>query len=197
MPQQQDRLSYINTLIFTIFAALLSIALLFLVFLKATKEYIVFIVTVEVGLLAIIFYCIYKIVKSEKDLRSLRDASKLVVKFDECADYYVRRMDSDNNVYCSNDYIFTKDNDAQYLMKIYPESVSLPNNTLNNASSNAKYNPNAGRYEEYLLQELATASNLPTYADKCKPLFTNVNNYTEYSKIPWTFARSRCQSFYQ
>lgn len=198
-----DKLSYINTLVFTIIAGIFSLAILVLLFFPIGKQFIVFIVALEIGIFCLIAYCIYKIATNESYLRRLRDSKNLVVNFDECADYYVRRTNKSGTQVCSNDYVMTDETNTKYVMKIWdasssniPLANSINDNKINYfGASNATAADAMNRREVYPLKELASASNLATFTDKCKPFFYDVAGYSEYKTIPWSYAKSRCQSF--
>jgi len=195
MVQKNREISYFNTLIFTIVAGVVSILLLSSLFFSAMKPYIVAIITIEIGIFIIIGYCVYKIIKNDNTIRDLLKKNKIVINFDECADYYVRRTRPDGKQYCSNDYVITDETNTKYIMKIIPPSSSVPAaNPINYASSNTTFNES--RRETYLLSELADNSNWATYQEKCKPLYEEVLGYSEYKDMPWTYIRSRCDSFY-
>jgi hypothetical protein len=195
-----DRLSFINTLVFTIVASIFSLGLLVMVFFKFAKDYLVFIISVEVGIMIIIFYCIYKIFKNERDIKKVKDANLFLVNFDECADYFVRKADDSGKFYCSNDYVVTDETNRQFHMKIYPVTTHNTNVTIptfnNNTARRTSNMPYTNRYEEFPLAELVTASNLPTYNKKCEPLYVSNPEYPEYKHLPWTYVKSRCESFF-
>ena len=194
MALENQRISYFNTLIFTIISGVVSLLLLCSLFFQPFKKYIVAIVTIEIGIFIIISYCIYKIVKNDNYLKDLMAKNKLVINFDECGDYFVRRTDDKGDFYCSNDYVITDETNTSYIMKIYPASINLPStNNLNYSNPKTAFVNN--RLETYKLQELNN-SNLPTNTDKCRPLYDQVNQYDGYDKIPWTYARSRCDIYH-
>ena len=196
MARNNREISYFNTLIFTIVSGIISLILLSTLFFSAMKPYIVGIVTVEIGIFVIIGYCIYKIVKNDNTIKDLLKKNKIVVNFDECADYYVRRIDAAGKFICTNDYIITDDTNQKYIMKIVPASQDLPGmNKINYNNSNTSFYTNE-RTETYMLRELVDNSNMPTYQEKCKPLYESVAGFSDYKTIPWTYARSRCDTFH-
>jgi hypothetical protein len=198
-----DKLSYFNTLVFTIVAGIVSLLILAMLFFPLGKQFIVFIVAVEIGIFAIIAYCIYKIANNETYLRKLRDSKNLVVNFDECGDYYMRRTNSSGVDVCVNNFVITDETNTNYIMKIWsangsniPTVNSITDSKINYfGNSNASASDAMNRREVYQLKELATNSNLGTFTDKCRPFFYDVPSFTEYKDIPWTYAKSRCQSF--
>ena len=197
MASRDEKKSYINTLVFTIISGIVSLILLVALFFPVGQKFMVAIITVEVGIFVIIGYCIYQIMTAESRLRKLKESNKLMVNFNECGDYYVRREDSNGKVVCSNDYIITDPSNDQYTMKIYADDLgtALPStNEINPSASNGGFQADK-RYETYYLKELETSDKLKTGEDKCKPLFFKDDTYRHYNNIPWTFAKSRCQSF--
>jgi len=202
---QTDKLSYINTLIFTLIAGVISLALLCILLFPIGKKFLVFVVSVEIGILTIIAFCIYKIATNESYLRRLRDSNNIVVNFEQCGDYYVKNINQFGKEVCTNNYVVTDETNTRYVMKIWDAGASnIPgNNNIREdqvnffGNSNANASDATNRRELYALKELATSSNLTTFTDKCKPFYYNVPNFSEYQGIPWTYAKSRCQSFQQ
>ncbi len=193
---KQDKLSYFNTLIFTIISGIVSVALVILLFFKVGQKFKVAIIAVEVGIFAIIAYCITMIITRERRLNQIKANSNFVVNFDECGDYYVKRSDASGNYFCSNDHAIIDEKGDKYTMKIYPsENHVLPTaNGINYNNGDNGMMPNA-RMETYKLKELDQSPVLKTTADKCAPLFVENAAFKEYSHIPWTYARARCASF--
>ncbi len=197
MAFNNQRISYFNTLIFTIISGIASLLLLCSLFFETFKKYFVCIVTIEIGIFIIIAYCIYKIVKNDNFLKDLLAHNKIVINFDECGDYFIRRTDNKGLYYCSNDYVITDDTNTSYIMKIYPSSMDLPlTNSLNYSGSNTSF-ASGNRLESYQLRELADNSNFATNTDRCRPLYQNVTGYSGYNQVPWTYARSRCESYHE
>jgi len=198
-----DKLSYINTLVFTIIAGIVSIGILCMLFFPIGKRFLVFIVAVEIGIFAIIGYCIYTIAMNESMLRKLRDSNNLVVNFEQCGDYYVRKVNEYNKEICTNNYVITDKFNTKYVMKIYdaegpdPPSENVISDTVINSFGSGNETRTMNRKEVYDMKELSTASNLTTFSEKCKPFYFNTAGYEDYMNIPWTFAKARCQSFYQ
>ena len=62
------RISYKNTLIYTIVTAIVSLLILALLFIPSMFDYIYFIAVIELGIFIIIGVCIYKIINYEKNL---------------------------------------------------------------------------------------------------------------------------------
>ena len=84
------KISYTNTLFFTIFNAIFAIILVLLLFFRIIpSEYMYFIIGVEVGVVLIVAYCIYRIIRFEKFLEAMRNPKNLYIPFDSCPDYFV------------------------------------------------------------------------------------------------------------
>lgn len=207
--KDDEKIAYFNTLIFTIIAAITSLIVLGLLFFTGGKEYIYFIVVFEIGLFTTIAFCIYQIVSANKN-NSLADdgckskkAKKLVIGFNECPDYFVKRMSTDNqNILCVNEYPVKDKVGNIYIMRITPAYIDgvlqKPDDTLTPINNHIDQSPlNVVR-----LNALKNDSNFKDYSDKCPLLFeipkqvTDTNGeYLFYSQLPWTYLKSRCESF--
>lgn len=86
----QSRALYVNTLIFSIIAGVVSFALLIvLIFASASREFAYGIVTFELGLIGVILYLIISIYLYERKLRETgSDNNKFIVAVDTCPDYF-------------------------------------------------------------------------------------------------------------
>ena len=128
------KVSYFRTLIFTIISAMISLVLFGVLYLK--PEFKSFVITIEIGIFAIIGYTIYSIVQHEKLLNQMSDPSRFRFGFDSCPDYYIKRVDEDTRKdFCSNEYIVVdKESPLQkkLIMKIVDENTTLP---LNHSAS--------------------------------------------------------------
>jgi hypothetical protein len=192
------KISYFNTLIFTIIAGVVSLGVVSLLFFDVGKQIIYFIVAFEVGVLGIIAYCIYKIIRGEMDKNNRKD--KYVVRFDQCPDYYSSKI-INNKEYCVADYIVRNAKGDVSVMRIFPEkdargSISAP------ASISLDYANQTGADYKYKfeLRQLEQDPKIPTFEEKCKYLYTEppqnpkYNAYRHFTQIPWTYAKSRCAS---
>ena len=72
-------LSFINSLIFSILAATVSVVILFMMFNENMAEYMVLLAVVEAGLLAIVIWCLISIVNYEVKLSENRETAKYAV----------------------------------------------------------------------------------------------------------------------
>jgi hypothetical protein len=184
--------SYTNTLFFTIFNALLSVALIIMLYFGLLKNtWIWAIVIIEVGIVFIIGLCVTKMIKYEKYMVALTDPKNMSVRFDNCPDYYVRKLDKDSSeVYCSNEYTVTSDNN-EYTMKVYPDNVDLPPSLAQNSGDNVD------KHERFWLKEIENAQELPSIQEKCavltsEPSHDALAKYKGYSDVPWTSVQNQC-----
>lgn len=203
------RISYKNTLIYTIVTAIVSLLILALLFIPSMFDYIYFIAVIELGIFIIIGVCIYKIINYEKNLNKLRDQNSYYIPFSECADYFVKKIDSKGNTYCSNEYSVKDQFGNVKMMKIYPNTETLPTTHVNTINTLNDINCKAGsegcsmphKYEKYSLTQIPDSKLLKTNQQKCSVLFVEpvdpaLTAYKEYSKIPWTYVKGRCETFY-
>jgi len=183
--------SYYNLLLFTIISALISLALIIGLYFKGLTEYLTFIITVIVGIFFIICWCIYSILRTEYLMNLRKDTLNYTVSFDKCPDYYTQTRDSNGNITCLNNYSFTTPNGENYIIKIYPMTVSpSPNIYYNSANSS-----NIPKYESFPLKEIS--STVSSYNDQCSIFSKNLSstvptNYIDYNNIPWTNIKSQC-----
>lgn len=196
MADNKKKISYFNTLIFTILAALFSLLLLVLLFFKGFKQYLPFIIVLELGIFIIILICITQIILNERNSALLKNDIAFKLDFTSCPDYFIKRNDG-NNELCSNEYIYTDEKNIKYIMKIYPQDRQYGLPPLHSNS----YNIGDPKLEKFPLNEISLEKSVPTYNDKCA-LFTSDPkdkklmslNINGYSLIPWTNIKSKCSS---
>lgn len=197
MATTDRRISYFNTLLFTIITGIVSLGVLSLLFFEFGKPYIYFIIAFEVGVFTIIGYCIYKIVSAEKAKADKKD--KYVVRFDECPDYYSLKV-IDNKDYCVNEYVTKTSRGELRISRLTPVNTTdnRPNavpTVINLATSSKAYEIN-----KFPLRGIEDDPNIPTFEEKCKLLYKvppeedKYKDHMFYTRIPWTFAKSRCAS---
>lgn len=190
-------LSYKNTLIFTIIAAIISILLLLVLLMKNGRQYLPFIVTLECGIFFIILMCITQIYINEQNVLKYMNSKDKIVTFSKCPDYFTKRTIGDKEI-CSNEYIYFDDNKNKFILKIYPlsttKTIAFPTNHITTYDSNAP----PKKYEKFPLNEIQTAADLSTVAEKCSvvtsPPGGKLSAYDDYSLIPWTTMRARCET---
>jgi hypothetical protein len=186
-------ISYFNTLIFTIITGIACLMLLILLFFDIGKQFIYFIIAFEIGIFIIIGYCIAQIVIVEKKKND--GTTNYVVKFDECPDYYTKQL-IDSKEYCLNEYMGRNEAGTRFLIKIFPAEI---NGQPITPPSDLTGTPQL--YEKFPLRGLETDANIRKMADKCNLLFkepavpsATYSNHMYYKYIPWTYAKSRCES---
>lgn len=193
-----SKISYFNTLIFTIVTGVISLLLLGLLFLDIGKPFLPFIVALEVGIFLIIGYCIYSIWALDKEMKDATANKRFVVKFDTCPDYYVKR-NINGSTYCSNDYTGLNENGDKNVIKILPteikgSAVSMPEKLV--LSSNVL--PSDSLVDKFDLYALDKDNNLKDTQAKCNLIHSTPANtdpkHSIYPSLPWTYAKSRCES---
>lgn len=193
------KMSYYNTLIFTIIAGIVSVCLLLLLLFKDFKKYLPFIVTLEVGIFAIIATCIITIFVNESVLNKLKKQMGYQISFTSCPDYYTKRTIGDKEI-CSNDYVYFNDKKQPFIMKIYPiDDKSNPTKGARPLPTTHvyEYKGDEPKWEKFPLNELDSEQSFKDYSQKCAPLFSdpsepNLQYLKGYSVIPWTTMRSKC-----
>lgn len=199
MASKNQKVSYFNTLVFTVVTGIVCLALLALLFFDIGKEFMYFIIALEVGAFAVIGYCITKIVLYERQRAKYAADGVYVVKFDTCPDYYVKRM-VDGKTYCFNDYTIKDKFGKNYVMKVYPESVDgVAIQPPDRITISNTVRPDDYLFEKFDLNALESDPNLKGYGEKCKMVYSvpadKKKQYSHLPWIPWTHASSRCQSF--
>lgn len=201
MSDENKKVSYFNTLIFTIFAGIVSLVLLILLYFKGFNQYLPFIIALEVGLFGIILLCITQIILNEIFLDKLMKNMAYTMEFNTCPDYYTKR-DNGNKEICSADYLYIDNNKKNWIMKIYPDDD--PTNPVQGARplpavASLDYRGDEAKYEKFPLNEIENEKTFKTYADKCGPLMKDPQEpslaYLKgYSLVPWTTMNSKCAS---
>lgn len=192
---KSSRVSYFNTLIFTIISGIISLMLLFaLLSTKVRETAFYFIIAVEVGIFVVIAFCLWQIVYNESVLNSKkRDLLKQRLSFSECPDYYIKKEEKDAT-YCLNNFTI-KDYSGTYAMRIYPSSESLPLTLPNTSTPGDKID---NKNEKFKLYHIEQSDKLKDARSECNVVLNEpptTNEFTGYSKVPWTHARSRCAPY--
>ena len=192
---EQKRVSYYNTLIFTIISSIVSLLLLVALFFDIFKDYMPFIITVEIGIFLVISYCIYRIISNESLLDKYKKANNFSIDFTTCPDYFVKKNDG-NNEYCSNEYMLEDEYRNKKLMKVYPVDVSLP------ASHTSQY-ASPEIYDKFITTSIESEPMFRSVRDKCSaaalgqhPSNSASTAYNNYKKIPWVGVKARCESYF-
>lgn len=193
---ENTKISYFNTLIFTIIAGIISLLLLLSLFSEKVKEMgFYFIVAVEIGIFSVVAICIYQIISNEAKLNALKKNQEAKIAFTECPDYYIK-YDQDGETYCANNYTVMDALGNRLVMRIYPSDTRLPDLPASVQDKNEIFN----------LYQLQQSKDLTNAKQQCGPIFQepNINaastpaqaeqlrQYIGYSKLPWSHARTRC-----
>ena len=196
--EKDKKISYFNTLMFTIFTAIASLGVLSFLLFDFGKKFLYFIIAFEVGVFILIGYCIYKIIKGDKKAKD--NKTKYVVRFDECPDYYSKKIINGDD-FCFNEYLVKDDQGKPLLIKLTPAEID---GTAISPESYATLNnnvPTTDDYRKFKLHRLETDEKIADFSDKCKLVFSKPNvsdskydNYTHYPDIPYTYIKSRCAS---
>jgi hypothetical protein len=195
MSNQTRKVSYFNTLIFTIIAGIVSLMLLAALFFEVLKPWKVFIITVEIGIFCIIGLCIYQIIANEALLDKYRRASNFNIDFTQCPDYYVSKNINGLNV-CSNEYVDQDEYHNKRIMKIYPaddpsKNMMYPLPRIHIPTYANSSNPN----EKFDSSYIETATDLKNNEAKCNAILGQNPSYKSFSTLPWEGVKSRCESY--
>jgi hypothetical protein len=205
MQNENRRISYVRTLVFTIVSALLSIALFSLIFVKGSRDWLLFIIITEIGIFSIIIYCIIAIINREKKIQEMRDPKNYVIKFDNCPDYYVKRYDTSSKGYfCSNEYVVVdpRNTTKKLIMKLFPEN---DNSSPPYHSSDFKVKNGTGPLtdpqpsDKFMIEDML--SKITTNDERCQVVNPNlVEKSTDklkgFKSLPWTSVQKRCDTLY-
>ena len=206
--------SYFRTLVFTVIATFVSIALMgALIISPQVKKFTVLIATIEIGLFITIVYCIRQVIRKEKQFAEMSDPNNYVVNFDSCPDYFMRKYDEmSRKFYCSNEYVVEHpvDSTKKAIMKMMlfdPTETALqfPNyhsNEYMNMQGGTSSNPIPS---EKFYSDVFQDKSLPDNLKRCNLVDDSsvadvpndpIANRKEFKKLPWTSVRSRCNGLY-
>jgi len=121
---------YLNTLIFCIIAKAITLFLLILLLFEIGWAFSFLILTIEIGLVAIIAFTLYKVYQFQKDIDDIAAKASTAAPFlDICPDYFVRSVDeSNNNIVCKSKYT-TPDKKKEYTFTD-TSSVAVPDKDM-------------------------------------------------------------------
>lgn len=198
---ENTKISYFNTLIFTIIAGIISLLLLLSLFSDKVKDMaFYFIVAVEIGIFSVVAICIFQIISNEAKLNAQKKNLEAKIAFTECPDYFIR-YDEEGETYCENNYTVIDGTGNRLVMRIYPAE---PNNLPPSLPS-----PLQNKNEKFNLLQLQQSKDLTNAKQQCAPVYQEPNlnaastpaqrdllsNYVGYSKLPWSHARTRCAPY--
>lgn len=187
---ESSKISYFNTLIFTIISGVISLVLLMLLFFEFGKEWMYLIITVEVGIFSVIGICLYQIIKNELLINGLKKGLPQRISFSECPDYFLRGENNGVTV-CNNNYPVVDNRGRKFTLRIYPLDTDLPTSLpipLLDVNEQIKLYEieQSNRVLKDAKEECAVVMNEPPVGN------TDLRPFRGYSKLPWTHARSRC-----
>lgn len=191
---EASRKLYVNTLIFSIAAGIVTFLLLLaLIFVPSVRAFAIGIATLEVGLVTLIIVSIVRIHNYEKQLAADKQfAAKQVVTLDTCPDYFTSTYKAaagskPAGAYCSNGYSNPDGNQKYYFVgktctpgnEIEDPTCALRTGT--NLSNPAQYNFSLSDYDRKTSTEL------------CQSINTR-SSESEFASVPWTEVKMRCNS---
>lgn len=201
MSKEHRKVSYYNTLIFTIVAAIISVLLLLGLMFKGGRDYLPFIITLEVGIFSIIAYCIILIIQGERKSNKQKLYALSQLSFNICPDYFVKRTIGDREI-CSNEYVVKDDKNRRSIIKIFPEDDKLnPIGGLRPLPETHSFNykGDEAKYDKFYLSEIESEKLLTAASDKCSILYKTptdpaLSYLKGYNLTPWTTMRAKCAS---
>lgn len=177
---------YINTMIFAIIAAIVSILLLVMVlFVPEVRVFTIGIATLEAGLIAVIVYSIVSIFEYEAMLKKKAKAgAKQLVTVDACPDYFANVMSpsSPNDVLCKNGYPSLDGRRRYFFVKQGCSSGRLDDKSCSldpKQSTSADFSVPLANYKNREVQDL------------CKEI-NGIDG--AFASVPWTDVKARCNS---
>ena len=112
---------YVYTMVFAIVAGIASLSLLIAMFALPTdtvKRIAPGVITVEVGLIAVIIFCLRKILQRESDLdKRMADGAKDALSVTACPDYWQQQTAKDGTHTCHNTYVHPLDPKVTYTIQ--------------------------------------------------------------------------------
>ena len=198
---------YINTMVFAIIAALVSMTLLLiLIYVPSARVFVYGIATIELGLIAIIIAAIVSIYAYEKKMtKKAQEGNQFLVTVDTCPDYFSNSWStpststngpangpangpstngSTSGVTCKNGYVSPDGDKTYYFIKKGCTSTTL---------NDPKCIFNGTNTSDYKIVLNTPAYKATSSTALCKEV--NVNDTeTVFSNIPWTDVKSRCNS---
>jgi len=198
MANENSKISYFNTLIFTIVSGIISLLLLLALFFEIGKKYAYIIVMVEFGIFSIIALCIYQIIINEKRIAASKTQSYNKISLQKCPDYFQQITDGNNAVHCKNGFNIIYPDQTQKKILIYPS-----NPTSEFPQIFPQITTSSPKYLQFPLYATEQSDKLKTARDQCGVIMNNppatdkvlAPDFTGYSQTPWTYARSRCEQY--
>jgi hypothetical protein len=197
MATEESKVSYFNTLVFTIVSGIISLLLLLSLFFDFVRQNgFYFVIAVEIGIFSVIAICIFQIMRNESLLNAMRSNALKKLTFTECPDYFVKE-DVNGEMMCYNNYSVKDSKGRSYYMRIYPAEEQLPALISQGKEEGVK-----GKMSLYKIEQTV---DFKTGKEQCavvlqEPVLEGIQpakrevlqNFVGYSKLPWMHARSRC-----
>ena len=198
---------YINTMIFSIVAGIISLILLAsLMFVPSSRVFVFGIATIEVGLVTIIVVAIVSIIRYERSIKALaQQGANYLVKVDTCPDYFsntytkpssvqstslgsvistASSVETKGGIKCSNGFTTPDGNKTYYFVKLGCSAVNASDKSCAIDSTiidSTKYNIQLKDMANMKPAELCAKVNI-------------VDPKSGYANIPWTDIKGRCNS---
>jgi hypothetical protein len=187
--------TYINTMVFSIIAGLVSIAMLVALMLsESLNAYMFLIITIEMGLLAIIIHALYRVIAYEAKVRkAINNASSNAFAADNCPDYYTLKYSTSGSTEhaCRNFFKGRTPDGRPFIMYFVPSDTFK--STGQGSGVVFPGNPSDDSIKIKTLENLTSSEacrivqGLPAESDSKKD---TPNNYS----IPWTDLRPKCET---
>lgn len=198
MANENSKISYFNTLIFTIVSGIISLLLLLALFFEIGKKYAYLIIMVEFGIFSIILLCIIQIIINERRIAAAKNQRYNKISLQRCPDYFQQITDGNNAVNCKNGFNILYPDGSQKKILIYP---SNPTSQFDQVFP--QVTASSPKYLSFPLYSTEQSDKLKNANDQCgvimkDPLPTDTvlaPDFTGYSQTPWTYARSRCEQY--
>lgn len=190
-----SKVSYFNTMIFTIITGIFSLLLLLVLLFQGGRQFLPLIITVEVGAFLIILVCIAQIIVNER--RKNKNSGDLAsfIKFVNCPDYYMKRFINEKE-FCSNEHSYVDPMTKEvFIMKIIHVDEVTPLPQKHQALTNDGIKSSVDKFH---LTEIDNDKLFKTASDKCQVLFSapaslELQDFSHYRFLPWTTMQSKCR----
>ena len=191
-----SKVSYFNTMIFTIITGIFSLLLLLVLLFSGGRKLLPLIITIEVGAFLIIAVCITQIIVNEKRKDKNQGDLASYIKFVNCPDYYMKRFMNEKEI-CSNEHSYVDPITRQvYIMKL----IQVDNNNNLPIKHEPLYNDEiASSHDKFHLTELDNDKFFKNATEKCEILFSEpakseLKSFSHYRFLPWTTMQSKCRA---
>jgi hypothetical protein len=191
-----SKISYFNTMIFTIITGIFSLLLLLVLLFSGGRKVLPMIITIEVGAFLIIAVCITQIILNERSKDKNSNDLASFIKFVNCPDYYMKRFINDKEI-CSNEHSYVDPHTRQvYIMKLIQVDSK---NTLPLRHDLLYNDKTLSSHDKFHLTEVDNEKLFKDATEKCQVLFTEpakaeLKEFSHYRHLPWTTMQSKCRA---